>query len=432
MSFLIFGAPSYSLGGRLCATILAAAVTAALVHAGPPGEGAPLSLDEALQLAASQSPQLAAQRYGVTAAERAIVPARELPDPKLFFGVDNLPVNGPDAWSLTQDFMTMRKIGVMQDFPNARKRELKGQFAQYTAAREAAMLGDTRAALRRDVATAWLQRYFAERMSAVVGEQIAEAELQQEAMRAGVRANRTPPADLLMVGASLQSLLDRNAQFQKDSARAKAMLSRWLGDAADRPLAPLASMQPSVDQSDLRAHIEQHPHVQSLERQVDVAQTEARLAQAATKPDWGVELSYAQRGPSYSNMVSVQVAVELPIFQSRRKNPDIASKMAQAEQARELREDAIRQHVAEARVAWSDWQAAESRLKRFDQTLLPLASERVKTALAAYRGGKGELAAVLSARRDEIDLRMQQLQLQSDQALAYAQLLYFSHGEGGK
>ena len=289
------------------------------------------------------------------------------------------------------------------------------------------MLVDTRAVLRRDVATAWLQRYFAERMSAIVDEQIREAELQQEALRAGVRANRTPPADLLMVGVGLQSLLDRRAQFEKEAARAKAMLSRWLGDAAERPLAPLPSIQPPGNQPDVRSHIEEHPHVQSLQRQVEVAQTEAQLAQASTNPDWGLEFAYAQRGPSYSNMISVQVSVQLPIFQSTRKAPDVAAKMAQAQQARELREDAIRQHVAEVRAVWAEWQAADSRLKRFDQSLLPLADERVKTALAAYRGGKGELSAVLQARRDELDLKMQQLQLQSEQALAYAQLLYFSH-----
>jgi len=425
-------AVSTRLGGRhpLAVVVVVSILTAVPVFAA--ADGSPLSLDQALQIAVDQSPQIAAQRYGVEAAEKAITPARELPDPKLFFGVENLPINGPQAWSLTQDFMTMRKIGVMQDFPGAHKRELKGKLAEQMAAREAAMLVDTSAALRRDVATAWLQRYFAERMSALVDEQIREAELQQEAMRAGVRANRTPPADLLMVGTTLQSLLDRKAQFQKDAARARAMLSRWLGDAAERPLAPLPSIQLPIDQTDVRSHIEQHPHVQSLERQVEVAQTQAQLAQASTNPDWGLEFAYAQRGPSYSNMISVQVSVELPIFQSRRKAPDVASKMAQAQQARELREDAIRQHVAEVRAVWAEWEAADSRLKRFDQSLLPLADERVKTALAAYRGGKGELSAVLQARRDELDLKMQQLQLQSEQALVYAQLLYFSHDEGGK
>ena len=94
-------------------------------------------------------------------------------------------------------------------------------------------------------------------------------------------------------------------------------------------------------------------------------------------------------------MVSVQVSIDLPIFQSRRKQPDIASKLALVEQARAIEEDAIRQHVAEARAALADWDAATDRLKRFDDSLLPLARERAKTALAAYRGGRGDLAAVL-------------------------------------
>jgi outer membrane protein TolC len=46
-------------------------------------------------------------------------------------------------------------------------------------------------------------------------------------------------------------------------------------------------------------------------------------------------------------------------------------------------------------------------------------------ALAAYRGGQGTLAAVLEARRAELDLRLQQLQLAAEQGRAYAQLLYF-------
>ena len=128
-------------------------------------ELAALSLDEALRLASDQSPQLAAQRFAITAAEQATLSARQLPDPKLFFGIDNLPVTTSDAFSLTQDFMTMRKIGVTQDFPRAEKRELKGKLAERVAAREQAMLVDARAAVRRDVASAWVERYFAERMA---------------------------------------------------------------------------------------------------------------------------------------------------------------------------------------------------------------------------------------------------------------------------
>ena len=392
----------------------------------------PLSLEEALALASRQSPQLAAQRHAIDAARHAVVPARELPDPKLFFGVDNLPVTTSDAFSLTQDFMTMRKIGIVQDFTRGQKRELKGQLAERIAERESAMLIDSLAGLRRDVAAAWVQRYFAERMGRLIAEQVQEASLQRDAMRAGMRSNRTQPADLLAVEITLQSLSDKHAQYDKESARAKAMLARWLGAAADRPLAEFAPDNLPLEESSLTGHIEQHPHVQFLERQIAIAQTEASIAQAATKPDWSLELAYQQRGPTFSNMVSVQVSIDLPIFQSRRKYPDIAAKAAQVEQARNLKDDAVRSHLAEAHAALTDWQAARDRTKQYDEALLPLARESVKTALAAYRGGRGGLTAVLEARRTELDLKVQRLQLAAEQATAYAQLLYFVHAEAVK
>ena len=219
----------------------------AFLASGIAGAVDPLSLEEALAIASRSSQQLAAQRSSVSAAGQAAVPARELPDPKLFFGVDNLPVTGPDSFSLTRDFMTMRKIGLMQDFPRAQKRELKGHLAEQMAAREAAMLVDSQAALRREVALAWMQRYFAERMSSLVTEQIAETELQREALRAGVKSSRTQPADLLSVEVGLQSLLDRRAQYDKEAARAKASLSRWLADAPERPLAELVLPASAAD-----------------------------------------------------------------------------------------------------------------------------------------------------------------------------------------
>src|SRR5258708_20756210 len=84
----------------------------------------PLTLAETLKLAASQSRQLAAQDAAVAAARQMSVSAGQLPDPVLRLGVDNLPVNGPDPFSTTADFMTMRRVGVMQEFTPDQKRQL--------------------------------------------------------------------------------------------------------------------------------------------------------------------------------------------------------------------------------------------------------------------------------------------------------------------
>jgi len=76
----------------------------------------PLPLDEALRIAESRSAQLAAQKASAEAAAELVGAVGQNPDPRLIVGIENVPVEGGNAWSLTADSMTMRKVGVMQDF----------------------------------------------------------------------------------------------------------------------------------------------------------------------------------------------------------------------------------------------------------------------------------------------------------------------------
>ena len=61
-------------------------------------------------------------------------------------------------------------------------------------------------------------------------------------------------------------------------------------------------------------------------------------------------------------------------------------------------------------------------MQRYVADLLPLAHERTEVALAAYRGGKSDLAPVLDARKGEIETRLNHLQAQGDLARAWANL----------
>src|SRR3989475_1271659 len=116
-----------------------------------------LPLAEALKIGEKLSPRLIASGAALAAARELVPRAGELPDPKLRIGVDNLPVNGADRFRYDADFMTMRKIGVMQDFPNAEKRRLRGERAALERDVEAANLGAQRAGLRREIALGWLE-----------------------------------------------------------------------------------------------------------------------------------------------------------------------------------------------------------------------------------------------------------------------------------
>ena len=133
---------------------------------------------------------------------------------------------------------------------------------------------------------------------------------------------------------------------------------------------------------------------------------------------------YSQRGPAYSNMVSINVSVPLQWDQKNRQDRDVAAKLALLEQMRAQREEATREIAAQIRSAWQEWQSNRHRLTHYDTTLQPLAAERTRAALAAYRGGGAPLTAVLEARRMEIDLRMERLSLEMQTASLWAQLEY--------
>jgi len=133
---------------------------------------------------------------------------------------------------------------------------------------------------------------------------------------------------------------------------------------------------------------------------------------------------YSQRGPAYSNMISLNVSVPLQWDQKNRQDREVAAKLAMRDQARAEREDMLRAHAADVRAMIAEWENDRERSVRYRRELLPLATERTQAILGAYRGAKASISDVLMARRNEIDVRIQALQLETDTARLWAQLNY--------
>ena len=154
----------------------------------------------------------------------------------------------------------------------------------------------------------------------------------------------------------------------------------------------------------------------------EVAAAEARMAQANKKADWSVALMYSQRGPAFSNMISLNVSVPLQWDQKNRQDREVAAKLAMLDQARAEREDMVRAHTAEVRAMIAEWENDRERRSRYEREVLLIATERTQSTLTAYRGAKASITDLLLARRGEIDVRLQALQLEMDTARLWAQL----------
>jgi outer membrane protein TolC len=403
---------------RIAASLLAGALCA-------PAFAAPLALDEALKIAEARSPQLAAQQASARAAAALVPAAGANPDPQLFFGVENVPAEGPNRWSLDADSMTMKRIGVMQQFVLPGKRGERTLKAEAESRREAAFVEVQRADLKRDVAVAWFDRYYAERSLAVVDALAKELDLQGATSAAGLAAGKAGAGDALMARSARALLADRRLEIEGRARRAEAMLARWIGpEAVRRP-----GNAPDVGAlgehgAMLEAGLERHPHLAMYAPMEAAAQADLKLAEAAKNPDWSVELSYGQRSAPFDNMVTLMVRVDLPIFQSSRQAPVVASKEQALEQVRAQAEDARAKHLADIRAGMSDWDVAKARLDRQNRDIVPLAEERARLAQSAYAGARLDLAAVLEARRALLEARLGEIAAEAELARAWAQLAY--------
>lgn len=425
-SFLFQGVPSHPWHVRLACLL---ALTWAILGMGAHAQDA-LTLDQALQLAQTRSRQLVAQDALAQSSREMAVAAGQRPDPVLKLGVNNLPINGEDRLSLTQDFMTMRSIGLMQEFTRGDK--LQARAARFTREAEAVQGGRAvvLATLRRETAMAWLDRYYQERMVEVLRAQRAEAGLQIEASEAAYRGGRGPQADVFAARSAVALIDDRIQQTVQQLGTAKTRLARRIGEAANQPLAAPPGLDAvHLDLPGLESRLVHHPEIAWLGQQEAVAQAEVDVAQSNTRSDWSVELMYNQRGPAYANMVSVNLSIPLQWDQKNRQNREMAARQAIAEQKRAQREEATREHLADTRMKLQQWQSRRERIAHFDNTLVPLAAERTRAAMAAYRGTSGSLTTVLEARRMAIDTHMDRLRLEMEAAALWAQLEYLIPAE---
>jgi outer membrane protein TolC len=389
-----------------------------------------LTLESAIEQALRNSPQVTASTATLEGA-RALAPsAGRLPDPELVVGVDNLPIDTEDRFSFTDDFMTMRKIGVMQSFPSGKKRRLQSERAEREVGVAEGELRNRRFDASRSVAEAFIATAVAEQSLGRLQALKPDTELQASSARAALASGRVTAAEALDSQRLVAALEQRLLSLQQDAEMGRAELARWIGTEADLPLASIP-FDREVEHSEaiLVAAVPEHAPLAPVNARLDAARTDVELARAEKRPDWSAELTYSERGSEFSDMISLEVRVGLPLFARHRQDPLIAQKLA-AVRAEEAERDAeVRMHTAEVRAALAQWRLGRQRLENYTNELLPLARDRSRAALASYRAGRGGLRGTIEALTEEINAQLEDVQLQGSVARAWV-FLHLLHDSG--
>lgn len=413
----------YCTGWPLVAGLLASVVAL-------PSVSATLTLDEALRLAENNAPSLTAQAAKLQAASNAAIPAGELPDPKLLLGVQNYPIGGADRWSIDQDFMTMRMIGVMQEVPNRNKRRARTEVAEAAVDRAAAEGRIERLNVRQATASAWISSYSVERKEVLFQDFHKENRLLSDTVKAQIAGGRAQPADAVTPRQEAARLAEQQDDLTLQRAQARAALKRWIGAAAnDQPVGRLPEWP--VNTSDFSHKLQHHPELAAFVPKTREAEAKVREAEAEKQSDWSWEVDYQRRGREFGDMVSVEFSWDLPLFPGSRQNPGIAAKHAELNQLEAEREALTRERTQQLEADLADYERLNRAVSRSQETLVPLAKEKVALSMVSYRAGKGDLASVIAARRELVEARLKQIDVEEQRALTNARL-YFNYGDNSQ
>ena len=248
-----------------------------------------------------------------------------------------------------------------------------------------------------------------------------------DAATVAAATGRSTQAEIFSARGLLNQSGDRLLEFKAQAERARAELGRWIGEASQGvlPEAPPAWPAPAP-LGELAARLDAHPQHSSMLAAESTAEADVALARESGRSDKSWEVGYYLReGQNRSDMVMFQFAIELP--RQIRQDRVLESRLKQRDRVREQRSDHLRQLRAELETGYSEWQRTGERLANYDARILPDVRSRIDALLAAYQGGRAELAMVLEARRGYAEARLQRLALEVTRAKARAGLEYFEH-----
>ena len=390
----------------LCFIIAGTPMSALPADSSTPAEsrsaaGATISLAEVASEALRANPEIQAALKEREAAQHRVSPAGALDDPMLEAGVINLPT---DSLRFDREDMTMKMIGLSQRFPFSGKRELRRDVA----ARDAESVGhgfrETVNRVLREIRIAYYDLALAvesqrliEKSRAVLGQLLKVAESRYA-------VGQGSQTDVLKAQTQFTRLLDELLRLERERTMAEDEIGRLLARHGDftpvLPALPAPTDAPFLLETLQKTALQQRPQLLALQGVVARSARSLDLARKESLPDFDVKFAYGQRdnsplGMKRSDMVTLTVAMNLPVWRETKTEPRIAQAVAM----RGLAVDMLHAQQYDVTTKLHHQIAAALQnlksLRLYERDILPVARLTLEAALAAYQVSRIDFVTLL-------------------------------------
>lgn len=354
-----------------------------------------LSLQQAIDLAMNNNPQVLAAQKEVDAANARILQAEAVPNLEFGLNWDETPSN----FNVTK--AGERNIGLVQPFEFPGKRGARSRVAKIDVQFFEENLRRTKLLISAEVKRAYYQAWLSQKLVSNF-EAIADLLMQfRETATVRYQAQKVPFLEVLRAKTELAKITNELIAARREAQNALAELNRLLGRAGSTPLALADNLayQPFAKTVEMVVN-EMRQFSVSLrlsETLLERGRAQMRLAHKSYLPDFAVGLFNQKRdgqppftndnplGVTESGLWGIDVGVSIPLWFW--KGP-----RGQAQEARaffdlaQIQLDAVNRNVTTAiENAYRSVKAAEEQVRLFEETLLRDVEDELRSGVSHYQ-----------------------------------------------
>ncbi len=387
-----------------------------------------LTISEAEQLALSSDYSMLAIKARSQSMSELSVAAEKLPDPQLKLGFANLPT---DTFNLGQEAMTQAVVGVRQTFPRGHTRALSSKRMNESVARIDAEAEDRRHTVLLAVREEYIRVYLHQERQNILRQSLVVFADLAEITRDYYATGRAHQQDVIQAQLELSKVEERLAGIGQREEETRARLAEWIGADAYRDLDPQWPQiaQPAPVQQ-IISELVDHPRLRAWQYEIAKAKTSEEIARQAYKPGFAVDLAYGGRGgqnpdgTGRSDMLSIFVTMDIPLFTKNRQDRVLASSIADTSATQFARDDIYRSMKARVNQNVATLTREQERLGLYKELLLPQAAFNAEASFEAYQDAVDDLTTLMRARIGEYELKLNHAALRADEITTRARLLY--------
>lgn len=356
------------------------------------------------RLALERNPRLKAMVSETLMMKSRILSVSSLEDPRVKLGINNVPT---DSFSLSEEEMTSKEIGISQMIPLGGKLGIKKEIAAKEFDKAVLALKKEKSELLHMLRMKFFELNYLRDTIGIMKEIKLQIAL---LVKSEIAANKTGMGSLAnVIKAETESAMADEEiivleQKEKETAERISYLVGSpvsIGKIADEPALKNA-VYPAGDEA-VGAVLAGNPDLKMLMADVSIVSSEISLAKSEFIPDMELGLSYMQRdsGPmgKRSDMVSGMVTFNIPAWFYKRNQP----MLEEMKKKKSANEDILRNYKnylrAQTLTVVSQVEKWKTLMKLYSERIIPQTELTLETLLSRYRTGKMEFMSVIDAVR---------------------------------